>query len=357
MKSVFEIIREYAVYGLSVLRRRRWIVLLSVATAILLAALAIQFTPTKYVAKSLILLQSANRSAMGFGAGAGSLNVVEQVRAIEAWVKSDEVLLDLLPRLSDTTEPRSPAELDIAMRVLRASLVFELVGNAALEVRLEGAKAAGLGNKLEIVLSRMMEGLTGPEQSILSAQQFKLVKYTERVKATEAALDRAIEAAGLQGSHEIRSALKQLAALSREPETALLQSADEASLRSAISDDPATVAQLVTNYAAYQEASENFSALQAQVGGGRGNYVGIFDSPDNLLIIGRPKDPIMGERSARRFALLGIVLALGAGGALILVLELMSGLLRTRGDYERVSGLPVLARLAKCDGEKCHAAV
>lgn len=356
MNTAFEVIREYAVYGLAVLRRRWIFIFLPVALMLLLASFAVQLAPTKYVTKSLILLQSANRSAIGFSAQGGHASTIEQVRAIEAWVKSDEVLSEILPRILDRAEPLSPGELSAQMRALRASLSFELVGNAALEVRLEGAKSEGLGNKLEVILSRIMEGLTGPERSILSAQQFMLVRYGEQVKATEAALERAIEAAGYQDSIEVKAALRQLAAMSRQPGSGMEASpgAEEASLRTAISDSPETVRELAALYAAHETAAENFAALEAQARVGRSNYVGIFDSPDNLLIIGRPKDPIEGESVARKLAILGVLLSIVGGAATIILLELMSGVLRTRGDYESTSGLPVVARLAKYDS-KTHA--
>lgn len=356
MNSAFEAIREYAVYGLSVLRRRWLYFCVPVALTILLASFAVQLAPKKYVAKSLILLQGANRSAMGFGAQGGHANAIEQVRAIEAWAKSDQVLSEILPRISDGPKPLSPGELFVAMRALRASLTFELVSNAALEVTLEGKESSGLGHKLEIILARIMEGLTGPERSILSAQQFMLLRYEEQVKATEAALHSAIEAAGLENSPEVRSALGELAAMSSGrptpgTETAVWPRPDEAGLRAAISDDPDTVRRLVALYSANQAASDDFSALQAQAGTGRSNYVGIFDSPDNLLIIGRPKDPIAGESSARKLAMLAVLLAITGSGAAIVLLELMSGVLRTRGEYESASGIPVVARLARCKSE------
>lgn len=353
MNTAFELIREYVVYALDVARRRWLLLCLPVALAAAIAAFAVHMAPSKYVTKSLILLQGANRSALGFGPGSGGqAPPIEQVRAIEAWVKSDEILSELLPRIVDgETENAelSPGELFVAMRAFRNSLNFALVGNAALEISLEGSEPAGLSKKLEIVLARIMEGLTGPDRSILSAPQFVLLRQSDEVDSTRAALDRAIEKAGHTDLPAVKEHLRQLWALSHEPgahEPAPAE-ADATALGAAISGNPATVRHLVALYGAHQAAADSFAALKAQSGASGSNYVGIFDSPDNLLIIGRPKDPLVGESSARKLAILGILVSILGGGAVVVLLELMSGVLRTRGDYESASGLPVVARLRK----------
>lgn len=348
MTTLLDSIREYAVYGISVLQRRWLLIAVPVALAMLLSFVAIQTAPTKYTAKALILLQGANRSVMGVGENSQRENVLEQVRAVDAWVKSDEVLSEILPLMQESSaEPLSPTELSFAMTALRASLSFELVGNAALEVRLDGSKAEGLGSKLELILSRIMEGLTGPEKSILSAQQFMLLKAGEQVKAAEADLGSALVAAGLHDSPEVRASLKQMSEARRLPRTEGTGVEQQPIFDSGpISAE--TASKLVTLYDKHAAAEEAFAVFEAQAGSARSNYVAIFNSPDNLLIIGRPRDPILGQSSARKYAILSILLSIFGGGAMIVLAELMNGILKSRGDFERVSGLPVVARVAKC---------
>jgi hypothetical protein len=346
MTTLLDSVREYVVYGISVVQRRWLLIVVPFVLAVLLSFIAIQTAPTKYTAKALILLQGANRSVMGVGVGenSGRENVLEQVRAVDAWVKSEEVLSEILPLMQEkNAEPLSPAELSFAMIALRASLSFELLGNSALEVRLDGSKAEGLGSKLELILSRMMEGLTGPQKSILSAQQFMLLKAGEQVTARDADLGSALVAAGLQNGPEIKARLKQLSEARRSPRTEGTGDEQEPVIGSGpVSAE--TADRLVALYDKYEAAELSFAAFEAQAGSARRNYVAIFNSPENLLIIGRPRDPIIGESAARKYAMLSIF----GGGALIVLAELMNGVLKSRGDFERVSGLPVVARMGKC---------
>lgn len=76
----------------------------------------------------------------------------------------------------------------------------------------------------------------------------------------------------------------------------------------------------------------------------------IFDSPDNLLVVGRPKDPIFGESIAKKPAIAGILLGALVSVGLVLVVEFLEGRMRTRREYETVAGLPVVARLGKISG-------
>ena len=363
-----EFILERFVFILDVIRRR-WILLcLPVALAVALAALSVKLAPTKYVANSLILLQGANRSAPGFGTSSVQrMSALEQIGAVEAWLKSDQVLADLLPQLAGYSVPQRGDRLVAEMNALRAALTLELVGGSVLEVKLEGRSPAGLGRNLEIIVSRLMEGLTGPEQNIFSASQFVLMRRREELAATDAALTDAIAAAGLQAPLKIRADLKRLWVLTQPrgsekptasengPAPLSKDAADRqyveqmkaaGQLRRTISDDPMVVADLERRYAALQAVQVKYDAIRPPSGAARSNYVGIFDAPDNLLIIGRPEDPIVGESVARKLAIAGILLSLIGGAGIVFLVELFGGVLRTRREHEAASGLPVVARLA-----------
>lgn len=362
MSTLFDIIREYIVYGVNVVKRRWFLLFLPVLFAAAAAWIAVQIAPTKYATKSLILLQGANRMAPGFGYSAGAQSpAIEQVRAIEAWVKSDEILSELIPRIrvydreGGDSEELSPGEQFVAMRALRNSLTFELISSAALEIRLEGRKSAGLSKKLEIILARIMEGLTGPDRSILSAPQFVTLQQSDEVKATEAALNEAIANAGHTDIDAVKARLAQLSANDQAPgfatpgsqiAVAVGSETGDGQPEAAISEDPQIVGDLLQLYKAHQAAVESLGVLNGQARAADSNYVGIFSSPDNLLIIGRPKDPILGESAARKLAIVAILFSIVGGTGLVVLLELMSGVLRTQGDYEFTSGLPVVARLS-----------
>lgn len=342
-----DFIREQLVFALDIVRKR-WILLcIPIVLASMLAFVAVHLAPTKYTASSVILLQGANRNVGGFS-GVQHANTVEQVQAIEAWLKSDQIIAELLPQMTGYKPPESPMERLVQSRIFAASLSLEVVGNSVLQIKLTGDSPEGLGRNLEAVLSRLMGGLTGPEQNIFSAQQFLNMHRSEEALATERALVRAIEAGGLQSPPQVRAVLHQLWMITRQGPPADPTTADR--LRRSISENLQLVAELERLYSAYRDAADKQAAV-GQAGPARNTYVGIFSSPENLLIVGRPKDPLVGESAARKLAIAGVLVGVIAGFGLVLVAELMGGVLRTRRDHESACGLPVMARMSTIPGQ------
>ena len=349
---------EQAVVLLDIAKRRWLLMVVPLVIAGILALAAMLFGPSKYTAQSIILLSNANRNVAGLhSANVQRASVIEQVGAIEAWLKSEQVLAPLIPRLRGYEAPAGPKVKMAQLLALRNSLSLELVGGSVLTVKLEGRKPDGLGVNLEIILSRLMEGLTGPEQSIFTASQFVLMRRSDEVDAANFKLSRAIEASGTRDPGQVQRSLNQLWKLGAGSDAAaggrltadrgdaggLEKAAND--LRQQISADPSVSTHLEALYAASQMALERLEALRSSSGAGRGTYVGIFDAPDNLLVVGRPADPIVGESMGRKLAIAGVLLSIMIGGGLVVAVEFMVGRLRTRGDFERASGLPVVARV------------
>ena len=281
----------------------------------------------------------------------GALLAVEQVNAIEAWLKSDQVLAPLLPRLSGYKPATEPGARVGQMRAFRNALSLELVGGSVLQIRLEGSKPKGLGRDLEIILSRLMEGLTGPEQNIFSAPQFVLMQRGDELAAADAALDNAIHASGTNDPAAVIRDLRQLSGMTtgslpgmRSSGASQVDPQAVEELRRRISNDPSVSRHLEQLYAARQRAQAALDAMRSQAGG-RSNYVGIFDAPDNLLVIGRPADPVVGESKGRKLAIAGVLASILLGAALVFAVEFLAGPLRTRKDFEDALGVPVIARV------------
>ena len=356
-----DVIREHLIFALDILRKRWRLIVAPIAAAIALALIAVEIAPTKYSASSLIMLQAANRTPGGIG-GPQQGNTIEQMLAVEAWLKSDEVLAEIGPQMAGYEAPNSPIEKLVQMKRLAASLSLEMVGNSVIRIKMEGTKPKGLGHNLEVVLSRLMEGLTGPEQSIFSAPQFVQMRRSEDTVAADAKLMHAIEGLDVQAPLHIRTQLHQIwvmthnsriaaSASSQKPERGTYGNDAQAgtieNLRRGISSDADKLAELETLYAAYQKAASKEADFKVRMGQGRSNYVSIFSSPDDLLIVGRPKDPITGESSARKLAIAGVLLSVVLAFGLAIVSELLGGVLRTRREFETLSKLPVLARIPK----------
>ena len=356
-------IREYVVLSLDVFRRRWFIFILPILLALPLAAAEIHFAPKKYVAKSLVLLQSTSRA--GRTTGFERQNLIEQVAAIEAWLKSDHVLRDLLPQIIEIENPNNPEQFSALLRVARASISISVIGGSALEVSFEGRKPDGLGGKLEIILARIMEGLTGPEHSIFNASQFVLIQRNDAVATAEELLKQAIVRAGLgepdlvkrqlqklyeadslsQSQYSVSNkSVSQTTRLSFEPPPSPRE-IDE--IERAISADPAIVKELRRLFQSYQQALFEYEALKQRLSSGASNYVGIFESPESMLVVGRPQDPILGESPGRKLAIAIMFLSLICGAGLVWLVELFYSGMRTREEFEKFSGLPVVARIPR----------
>lgn len=351
---------EYAVIGLDIARRRWHLLVLPIVAAVCLAFVAVKIAPTTYEARSLILLEPANRGG-GLSAtpGYARQNVIEQVAAVEAWLKSDQVMRSLVQRLFAPEDIATQSELAVHVKILRARLTLELVGGSALEVRLEGPEPAGLAQKLEIIVARLMEGLTGPEQSILNAVEFVQEVRRDDAAATQAALVRVMTVAGISDRDAAVARLERLVEIERR--LAIVNAGGRPgdlgaaelvrqgeTVRKEFGVDRATLDRLEGAFSDYLVARAR-AEKPLDRSNRSSNYVGIFDAPENLLLVGRPQDPLVGTSSARKLALLGILLSVLVGFGLVIAAEVLAGRLMTRSDYEVVAGLPVIARFSSLE--------
>ncbi|MGQ0458017.1 MAG: Wzz/FepE/Etk N-terminal domain-containing protein [Hyphomicrobium sp.] len=371
-----DLIREYLVLALNMLRRRWRLLFWPIVLATALGAAAVIMMPKKYVSTSLILLQSANRGAGQAPSNSfGRERALMQVAAVNAWIKSDQVLTSLLPQLLDGQDVTDPAVIYAAINVLRASLSLELLDGSTLEVRLAGGSPNGLARKLEIIVGRIMEGLTGPDQSILNASQFLTIRAREDVASSYQTLTREIAKAGFkdvdatieelgrmsgvsvraaaaQGSGPAVSGNNDAAGVAAPQGGAAGDQKDDAALREQLAKLPAvgSLQRLFESYWRAKTRAEALGVADRQPHFGGTNWVGIFDSPGNLLLIGRPQDPLYGESPAKKLAVAGILLGAFGGAGLILLVELLAARIKTRSEFEAIAGIPVIARLCKLPG-------
>ena len=366
--------------------RRNWLaLLLPLLISVPIAAIFVKMAPNKYVAKSVVLLQSANQGNPMLGAFPRQ-TAIEQVAVLEAWLKSDHILDELLPELRAGPPPASPQAQVVERATLFNALTLELVGNAVLEVRLEGSEAKGLGRKLEIVVTKLLEGVLNPDEGLLSAEQLILARRGEAAAEAEKSLNKAIAAAKLGSVDAVKSKLRTIqqlqqgraAVTTRGPEVANIEmptnaasdsdtdpdskfaidgdpeAADQAKVlatldkeRNAISPDRALVENLEKLYANFEMLQTSLEALLSKSRSAGNTYVGIFDAPEKLTIIGRPRDPLVGEQYAKKLAI-GLLFALMiATAGLVLLKEFLDPRVYVRDDYEKATDLQVIARLPR----------
>lgn len=376
---------ERIVLVLHVLRRRWRLALLPILLLAPLAAYLAYTTPVKYVAKSVLLLQSANRGTTSAGSAALPRHaVIEQISVIEAWLKSDHILGGLAAQLMDGAVSLEPQKLQTELAILRRALVFELVGNAVLEVRLEGLSSKGLGRKLEIIVTRLLEGMLSPDDGILSAERMVALRRSEALHEMEQSLNFSIELAGIGPTDTVKGRLAQIYLLQKESlsrssglfegrnsassapvldrsttgsETGSrsgLRTLDKAGLekklvaeRAALTLDARLLERLERDYAAYEEARSSFENAKQNATARSDTYVRVFDAPANLTVVGRPRDPLVGESNRRKLFMAGFLVSMVAAAALMILAELLDHRLLGRQDFESIVGVPVVARLSK----------
>ncbi len=348
--AILNYAREYLVAGLDIAKRRWLLLMLPILIGLAMAVVAVKVTPKNYTAKSLVLLQSASRG------GLSQQNVYEQVAAIEAWLKSDHVLSTLLPQIMEIDDPDDAEVMTQLMQTARASISLTLLSASALEVSYQDSVAQGLAHKLEIILARIMEGVTGPERGILNASQFVLLSRNDTLRRAELELRKAIQDAGgaADSFERITGLLEELDALRAAPGSA----SDEATasrieqITRAIPGDDEALGMLGKKYAAYRQALTDYNTLGNRLINQESNYVGIFDTAENILIVGRPQDPIYGESPGKKIAIAIFFLSILSAAALAGIAELLHTGVRTRAEFETLTGLPVVARFEGLPGKR-----
>jgi hypothetical protein len=264
----------------------------------------------------------------------------------------------------DGPEITDPEALSVHLNIARSSIHFQLLGGSALEISLDGREPDGLGQKLEIILARIMEGLSGPNRGILSASQFALLKRSESVQAERLELERMIQLSGATSPDVIESRLRALQDLNTA--IRLNQSTDgransgnelteltqrKREMESLISSDPALRANILQRYEAYQQALTDYESLQAELAPEGKNYFGVLDA-SGVVVVGRPQDPVFGNSPGKKIAIAIMFLGLVAAGAVVAAMEFFYSGVRLKAGFEGLSGLPVVSRFHDSSQEK-----
>jgi capsular polysaccharide biosynthesis protein len=350
--TLTQTISEYLVLLLDTVRRRWRIAALIILVALPVAIVAGKMSSARYTAKSLILLHADS----GNTTPQSRQVMMEQVAAIEAWVKSDHIMRELLPQIMEGAEISDPQALSVLLDIARSSINFTLLGGSALEISLDAEKPEGLGQKLEIILARIMEGLSGPNRGILSAPQFAVLKRKEAVEQQKQALEREIEQSGAGAAAIIESRLDALQDLDMSIRlnrrngggaNAAGELADltkrKQEIEQQIADDPSVRARILGQYDAYRTAIADYEELEAQISPQSKNYFGVLDA-SGVVVVGRPQDPVFGNSPAKKIAIAILFLGIVAAGGVVVVMELFFPGVRLRSEFETLSGLPVISR-------------
>ncbi len=366
---------EYGVWVANALVRRLWIYVLALALGLPGAYALLKYAPKEFVTEAVVLLQPATQQLGTAQASVGRQSAAEQLQVMQAWLTSDRVLTPLLPELVAVKIPGRPEDLKELLDEVRDALTFALEGQSILKLRLRGSEAEGLGLKLEVILARLIQGLLEPDQGVLSASQLLSVHWDERLVAARNKFSAAISEAGLAGSEQLEIQLEAIVIAQREVNRLASQASvavsegdiktpsipgpamspdvagrlGEARARLAraksgikLSDDQ--ISSVIAAASRYISARRISDGLKTSRFGVQQQFFGLFARPEQLTIIGRPADPVLGESSGLKLAAAVVLFSLAWPTALILFLELTSRRLKLRHRFVKTTGVPVVAR-------------
>lgn len=168
--------------------RRRALILAPFLFLTVASVAAAMFLPKTYESTALILLQEQGGSNPLERADERILDVRSRVAAIEALLKSDRVLSDVVERIYGVVAATDPVATDVELESLRTRLSIEIIGDHFVQISLRGSTPTAVRDELNAVVERLFELLLLPSTATLSATDFLVERQREFVAALEAEL-------------------------------------------------------------------------------------------------------------------------------------------------------------------------
>ncbi|MEM9355434.1 MAG: hypothetical protein AAGB04_04410 [Pseudomonadota bacterium] len=364
---------ELIVLGFN-LALRRWKYLLA---PLLVAIPAAYFTavnaPKTYESNATILLSPAMQPGRLDDRPQTPSVSAEQIRTLELWLKSDRILSELVRKIyGDAVADRESAR-NRHIADLRQALTLQLNGRTVLELRMTDNNNVGLGRKLEIVLSRLMESLIEPDRGILTGGRLLMMRAETAERDARLNLEAQIKSGGLPALensinildqiHKIKIQLNEITNYRNGQANSGAQSAsqgplsenqefqelnqDLTDLRKQLTEDTNRLTQLEQAYQLYYLANIRHTQLKSSNRSYNRSYLATIGEPEKLVIVGRPSDPVTGRSAGLKFAALIVFAGMALGVGLALLFEYLSTKIRTRDEIENLSNLMVVARLPR----------
>jgi len=163
--------------------RRRYLIMWPLMILLPVSLVVAWMMPRQYQATALIMIPEAP----GFGSSqtgyAYSQDMAAKMKGIDALLKSDFILADVLSRESDAR--RQTGAINERVDELRKRLVTKQVSDNFVQVTLNGGEKEGLGDQLNSVLASLFEGLLTPTQSANDAVTFVARQRQAEIEAIE----------------------------------------------------------------------------------------------------------------------------------------------------------------------------
>ncbi|MCI4664773.1 MAG: Wzz/FepE/Etk N-terminal domain-containing protein [Neomegalonema sp.] len=176
--------------------RRRYLILFPFLLLATLSLAATIMLPKTYTTSALILLQEEGGSNPLGASGSRGRDTRARVAALEALLKSDRVLSEVVKRHHGADPATAPAYAALQLELLRERLTLRIVGGHFIEISLTGSKPVALKDELDEVVERLFELLLVPSSATMSATDFLIKRQELSIVALNAKLTEVTKAAG-----------------------------------------------------------------------------------------------------------------------------------------------------------------
>jgi capsular polysaccharide biosynthesis protein len=340
--------------------RRRYIILVPLIVCSLLGLFSAYSMPRTYVARAMFMLQEAEQGPLVREPNTAERSndiVTERVVALQTLLRSERVLKTILSELSGGRLPQNQKALELELARLKDSITLQQLSSEFLELRLRGAKSAGLGRDLETVMAVLFESLIAPDRNVETASRLVFDRRSKRLVEAEAAMKEFLQLHPEFASREIAASDPRKCAvlpISNEPAAPKNESAASTTRTESLPCPPAQKTDAPeTNEAAFERLSNDVirsRATQAFIGLRTGQMtgeqaLGILRAPGRILVIDAPRDPEFPLLSRSLVAMLGALAGLVLGFGCALLAELVDTRVRTPKQLEALIRAPVIARL------------
>jgi len=383
--------------------RQRLFLLVPLLVMIPLSILGARYLPKTYIATAFMAMQESDRNNPFVKKSGTDYTLVKRVEGLEAWLKSKHVLSGILRPYTVVDPEKDPSGFLLEIREFRKAFKLELVGNDFLRFSLKGNNPKGMGEKLEAITSKFLEGLLIPDESIQNASQAIIGFYRKKVKKIGKRQDELKRLYNREGPvlepgtgpvlmKEHRTRLKELQAIYRKnkqqlAEKSQLASQGQAGQGTRISGVPDTggsisilrqleekgaglkkrIGDLKKRIGLQTAANEKpgdfekqWRQLQEEEKAARirmahvsqqlvnvniKNSLGILNAPESIKVIDAPRDPVRPATSGLKTILAGILGALFLGLTLAVLAETTDQRIYTATEITELAGAPVIGYL------------
>ena len=176
-------LRDIIQLVLSAAWRRRYLICVPFLVMIPVSLIGAKWVPKTYQSKMIVLLQETGKNNPFLKDYVVGLEVRDRFAALQALLKSEHVLLDVLRDIHGPEIERDQVKLSAMMRQLANEVSVELVGADLVEFKLKGREPKGLGNTLASISKHFLDRLLSPETSSLGdAEEFLKDQMEKRRK-------------------------------------------------------------------------------------------------------------------------------------------------------------------------------